>query len=221
LQEGVPLKILKDFKPEAEFVLNPGDMLYLPPGYAHDGIAMDECMTYSIGFRVPGQSELASELLLGLSEEFEEQVGADKDALYQDPDQAAAIHDAEIPLALQKFAADALSKALKNPNLLHCLLGESLTQPKSNVWFDNPNLDQLDELVWPCGIKLDRRTKMLFDRHHIFINGESFKATGTDARVLKKLAKDKVLSKAWAAKLSSGASELMRSWWEEGWWHPV
>ena len=53
LQEGVPLKILKEFKPEAEYVLNPGDMLYLPPGYAHDGVAVGECMTYSVGFKVP------------------------------------------------------------------------------------------------------------------------------------------------------------------------
>lgn len=219
LQEGVPLKILKDFQPEAEYVLNPGDMLYLPPGYAHDGIALGECMTYSIGFRAPSQAALASELLMGLSEELAELAGSHKDGLYQDPGQLAAIKDAQIPNALQKFASQALAKALKNPALLNCLLGEALTEPKPNVWFDSPDLDQ--ELSWPCGIKLDRRTKMLFDRHHIFINGESFKASGADARVLKSLANQKMLSEAWAANLSPGAAELMRAWWEEGWWHAV
>lgn len=219
LQEGVPLKILKDFQPEAEYVLNPGDMLYLPPGYAHDGIALGECMTYSIGFRAPSQAALASELLMGLSEELAELAGSNKDGLYQDPGQLAAIKDAQIPEALQKFASQALAKALKNPALLNCLLGEALTEPKPNVWFDSPDLDQ--ELSWPCDIKLDRRTKMLFDRHHIFINGESFKASGADARVLKSLANQKMLSEAWAAKLSPGAAELMRAWWEEGWWHAV
>ena len=221
LQEGVPLKILKDFKPEAEFVLNPGDMLYLPPGYAHDGIAVGECMTYSIGFRAPREAELASELLLNLSEEMAEDVGSAKDALYQDPSQLAVIKDGEIPAALQKFAANALSKAMKNPILLNCLLGESLTEPKPNVWFDGPDQDQLNHWVWPCSVKLDRRTKMLFDRHHIFINGESFKAAGTDAKVLKSLANEKMLPQAWTAKLSPGAAELMRAWWEEGWWHTV
>jgi 50S ribosomal protein L16 3-hydroxylase len=221
LQEGVPLKILKDFKPESEFVLNPGDMLYLPPGYAHDGIALGECMTYSIGFRAPRQAELASELLMGLSEEVAEQMGSRKDGLYQDPGQLAAIKDAQIPEALQKFASQALAKALKNPTLLHCLLGETLTAPKPNVWFDGPDQDQLDDLPWPCSIKLDRRTKMLFDRHHIFINGESFKAAGTDAKLLKKLANEKVLPEAWVAKLSPNAAELMKAWWEEGWWHTV
>ena len=217
----MPLKILKQFKPEAEFVLNPGDMLYLPPGYAHDGIAVGECMTYSIGFRAPRQAELASELLMGLSEEVAEDLGSVKDGMYQDPDQMAAIQDAEIPAALQKFAADAVSKALKNPSLLHCLLGETLTEQKPHVWFDNPDQDKFNDLAWPCGVKLDRRTKMLFDRHHIFINGESFKATGTDTKLLKKLANEKVLAQSLAAKLSPGASDLMRAWWEEGWWQAI
>jgi 50S ribosomal protein L16 3-hydroxylase len=219
LQEGVPLKILKDFKPEAEFVLNPGDMLYLPPGYAHDGVAVGECMTYSVGFRSPRSAELASDLLMGLSEELAEDMGGAGDVMYQDPRQAAAIQDAAIPLALQQFAAKAVAKALKDPELLNCLLGESLTAPKPNVWFDSPDFDDLPNFVWPKDVQLDRRTKMLFDAKHIFINGESFRASGLDARLLRKLANDKSLPLDQAAKLSHNAAELMQAWWEEGWWH--
>ncbi len=219
LQEGVPLKILKDFKPEAEFVLNPGDMLYLPPGYAHDGVAVGECMTYSIGFRVPRSAELASELLMGLSEEVTEDQGTASDLLYQDPHQTAAIQDASVPKALQEFAAQSVAKALKDPQILNCLLGESLTEPKSNVWFDAPDFDDLPRFEWPAQIRLDRRTKMLFDAKHIFINGESFRAAGKDAKLLRKLANEKTLSKALAAQLSDNAAELMQVWWEEGWWH--
>jgi 50S ribosomal protein L16 3-hydroxylase len=218
LQEGVPLKILKNFKPEAEFVLNPGDMLYLPPGYAHDGIAVGECMTYSVGFRSPRSAELASELLMGLSEELAEDVGGDRDVMYQDPRQPAAIQDAAIPRALQKFAAKAVANALKDPQLLNCLLGESLTAPKPNVWFDSPDFDDLPHFVWPKDVQLDRRTKMLFDAKHIFINGESFRASGLDAKLLRKLAKDKSLASTQAAQLSRNAAELMQAWWEEGWW---
>ena len=218
LQEGVPLKILKDFKPEAEFVLNAGDMLYLPPGYAHDGIAVGECMTYSIGFRVPRSTQLASELLMGVSEEVAEQGGLAHDVLYQDPHQLAAIQDASIPSALQDFAAKAVAKALKDPQLLNCLLGESLTEPKPNVWFDAPDQDDLSGFVWPADVKLDRRTKMLFDEKHIFINGESFKAGGKDAKLLKKLANEKLLPSALASQLSADAAALMQAWWEEGWW---
>ena len=218
LQEGVPLKILKDFKPETEFVLNPGDMLYLPPGYAHDGVAIGECMTYSVGFRVPRSAELASDLLMGLSEELAEDSGSAKDLLYQDPKQSPAIQDASIPLGMQQFAAEAVAKALKDPQLLNCLLGESLTAPKPKVWFDTPDQDDLPNFVWPKDVQLDRRTKMLFDAKHIFINGESFRAAGKDAKLLRKLANDKFLPSAHAAQLSENAAELMQAWWEEGWW---
>jgi 50S ribosomal protein L16 3-hydroxylase len=218
LQEGVPLKILKDFQPEAEFVLNPGDMLYLPPGYAHDGVAVGECMTYSVGFRGPRSVALASGLLMGLSEELEENCGSAHDVLYKDPDQEAAIEDACIPQALQKFAVEAVAKALKDPQLLNCLLGEALTEPKPNVWFDTPNPGDLQNLTWPAEVRLDRRTKMLFDAKHIFINGESFRAAGKDAKLLRKLANDRSLPSALSSQLSADAAELMQAWWEEGWW---
>jgi 50S ribosomal protein L16 3-hydroxylase len=219
LQEGVPLKILKEFKPEAEFLLNPGDMLYLPPGYAHDGIAVGECMTYSIGFKVPRRAELASELFMGLSEEMSEKSGSSLDVIYQDPAQMAAIRDASIPAALQKFAEQSVLKALKDPQILNCLLGETLTEPKPNVWFDPPNQDDLAQWTWPCGVRLDRRTKMLFDARHIFVNGESFRASGRDAKLLQKLANEKFLCAKDAVNLSSNAMDLMQAWWEEGWWY--
>jgi 50S ribosomal protein L16 3-hydroxylase len=219
LQEGVPLKILKAFKPEAEYILNPGDMLYLPPGYAHDGVALGECMTYSVGFKAPQQTQLASDLLMGLAEELFDQAGSNKESLYQDPAQAAVHQDASIPLALQQFAAKAVAKAVSNPSLLHCLLGESLTEPKAHVWFDAPEPDAVLNLPWPTDIVLDKRTKMLFDSRHVFINGESFRAGGTDAKVLRKLANEKTLSASWASKLSRDATVLMQAWWEEGWWH--
>ena len=53
LVDGLPLKILRHFEPEHEWLLEPGDMLYLPPLWAHDGVAVGECMTASVGFRAP------------------------------------------------------------------------------------------------------------------------------------------------------------------------
>ena len=219
LQEGVPLKILKDFKPEAEYLLNPGDMLYLPPGFAHDGIAVGECMTYSIGFKAPRSAQLASELLMGLSEAMSDKSGLSLDVIYQDPRQTVAVRDAAIPPALQKFALQAVTKAVKDPQILNCLLGEALTEPKPNVWFDPPHPDDVGQLAWPCAVQLDRRTKMLFDPKHIFVNGESFRAYGRDAKLLQKLANEKALSAKEASNLSAPAAELMQAWWEEGWWH--
>jgi 50S ribosomal protein L16 3-hydroxylase len=214
LQSGVPLKILQNFEAEEEFVLNPGDMLYLPPKYAHDGVAEGECMTWSIGFRAPQEGELARELLLGLADEAFEGVG---DALYRDPKQAAVSSSAAIPQALGEFARQVLDKALKNPHLLDSLLGEYLTEPKANVWFDiadkEPDLSE--------GVELDRRTKMMYDDRHVFINGESFRVGGGDARLLRQLADNRSLSASSCAKLSDSASEALLDWMASTWLKPL
>jgi 50S ribosomal protein L16 3-hydroxylase len=215
LQADVPLKILKNFQPEAEYLLNPGDMLYLPPGYAHDGTAVGECMTYSVGFKVPSRAELARQLLLGLADEAgQNELKSQGAMLYQDAQQEAALRDAQIPLALQNFAFDAVKRAMKEPQLLNCLLGEYLTEPKPQVWFDA----RPSPPTWPCAIVLDRRTKMLHDAKHIFVNGESFKATGRDAKILRLLAKDRRLSAHLACQLSPEAAALVQDWGSEGWW---
>jgi 50S ribosomal protein L16 3-hydroxylase len=141
------------------------------------------------------------------------------DVIYQDPSQAVAIKDACIPEALQKFALQSVAKALKDPQLLNCLLGEALTEPKPSVWFDPPDQAVLSAFSWPCSVFLDRRTKMLFDAKHIFINGESFRAAGKDATLLQRLANEKHLSAKEARGLTAAAVQLMQAWWEEGWWH--
>ena len=210
LQPGVPLKILQNFEAEEEFVLNPGDMLYLPPKYAHDGVAEGECMTWSIGFRAPQEGELARELLLGLADEAFDGVG---DALYRDPKQAAVPSPAAIPPSLADFARQVVDKALKNPLLLESMLGEYLTEPKAQVWFENA------EEVWDvsAGAQLDRRTKMMYDAKHIFINGESFRVAGRDAVILRQLADDRCISGQKAKSLSADAQEALVDWAGEGW----
>lgn len=210
LQTGVPLKILQNFEAEEEFVLNPGDMLYLPPKYAHDGVAEGECMTWSIGFRAPQEGELARELLLGLADEAFEGVG---DALYRDPKQAAVVSPAAIPLSLAGFARQVLDKALQNPDLLDSLLGEYLTEPKSTVWFEGAS----SAIDGSAGVQLDRRTKMMYDHKHIFINGESFKVGGRDALVLHQLADDRAINGQKFKLLSSDAKDALLDWANEGW----
>ncbi len=55
-----PLKLIEDFRADDEYLLEPGDMLYLPPGWGHEGVALEPCFTYSIGFRAPQGAELAA-----------------------------------------------------------------------------------------------------------------------------------------------------------------
>lgn len=213
LQPDVPLKILANFVPEEEFILEPGDMLYLPPRYAHDGIAMGECMTYSIGFRQPNKGELARELLQRLAEDAEEAVGV---AVYKDPGQEAVTQPGEIPAQMVTFAQEALQGALKNPEVLGRALGEYLTEPKANVWFEPIESTGADS-TGP--VRLDRRTKMMFDARHIFINGESFSASGRDATLMRRLADERGLSRQDVARTSAEARALMQSWGEAGWLH--
>ena len=214
LQDGVPLKILAHFEHEEEFILNPGDMLYLPPLYAHDGDALGECMTYSMGFRAPRTGELARELLAGLAEEAVQAVG---EAVYRDPQQPAVTQAGAIPEALQVFARAAVAKALKDPQLLDCLLGEYLTEPKPQVWFES---QAERELSWPQAVVLDRRTRMMHDAHHVFINGESFKAGGRDAQLLRRLSNDRRLDARAVRQFSSPALALLSDWCDDGWMHP-
>lgn len=210
LQEGVPLKILQNFEPEQEFVLEPGDMLYLPPRYAHDGVAMGECMTYSIGFRAPAREELAREMLFRMAEQVAPSVTAH---LYADPRQTATAHSASIPAELTAFARQALQAALKDPEAFAQALGEYLSEPKANVWFEGGGS------ATTGAVELDRRTRMLYDLHHVFINGESFRASGRDARLMQSLADTRMLSAKAVASLSEGAKDLLMQWCEDGWAH--
>ncbi len=77
--DDLELKILSDFKANQDWILEPGDMLYLPPDVAHHGIALDDCLTFSIGFRAPSQKELLSAYTVSFND-----VG--RDQFYTDPD---------------------------------------------------------------------------------------------------------------------------------------
>jgi len=214
LVDGLPLKILANFEPEEEYVLDPGDMLYLPPRWAHDGVAVGECMTYSIGFRQPGRGELARELLQRLAEDAEDAAGT---AVYRDPGQPAVDVPGEIPPPMLDFAREALQAVLDDPVELQCLLGEYLSEPKADVWFDPGAATGPGGAT--AGIRLDRRTRMMFDNLHVFINGESYRASGRDAALMRQLANQRSLGARELAKASAGARELVTNWKEAGWLH--
>lgn len=212
LQEGVPLKILQDFRPEEEYVLEPGDMLYLPPRYAHDGVAVGgDCQTYSIGFRAPAQGELARELLQRIADAAAEDA---PERLYRDPSQEATDAPGAIPPGLGAFAREALAAALKDSAALERALGEYLTEPKGNVWFEPGRAPRR-----AGALVLDARTRMLHDRRHVFINGEAWRAGGRDATLMRRLADHRRLEARELAGASAAARELLDAWCEAGWVH--
>jgi 50S ribosomal protein L16 3-hydroxylase len=212
LQTGVPLKILANFAPEQEFVLEAGDMLYLPPIYAHEGVAVGECMTYSVGFRAPAELELARELLQRFADDTLED---EEKILYQDPNQTAVEAPAQIPVELLNFAKQALEKAMSEPDALARNLGEYLTEPIAHVWFDEPEHDVV--LTRQNRIDLSPRSQMMFDPRHIFLNGESWRAAGADAKLMQRLANQRFLEAKDLVKASDGAMSLLQEWADAGW----
>ncbi|AYY59356.1 cupin domain-containing protein [Burkholderia multivorans] len=175
LQAGVPLKILANFEPTDEWVLEPGDMLYLPPHIAHDGVADGECMTCSIGFRAPSACELGAQFLYYLAERGGlRDSGADD--LYRDPKQPAVAAPAELPPAMVERVAEIVDAIRWRKRDVAEFLGCYLSEPKSNVVFEPP-ARPLSEAAFVAqasrrGIRLDRRAALLYNARSYFINGE-------------------------------------------------
>lgn len=214
LVDGVPLKLLAHFEPEQEWVLEPGDLLYLPPGWGHDGVAVgDDCITCSVGFRAPTRGELAREMLQRLADIAGD---AGDDRLYRDPSQPATDRPGALPPALAGFATQALRQWLDEPDAVACALGETLSEPKAAVWFDAGT-----PLAAPTDIALDRRTRMLYDERHVFINGESFRAGGRDATLMRRLADEGRLGARDVARFGDDAFALLSDWAAAGWLHAV
>jgi 50S ribosomal protein L16 3-hydroxylase len=165
-------------------------------------------MTYSVGFRVPQRGGLAGELVQRMAEAWEDET------LYRDPQQAATDQPGAIPEALIDFSMDGLQRLLADRQSLACALGEVMTEPKPRVWFEEASE------AWSLGaVVLDRKTRMMHDLHHVFINGESFLAGGADARLMRDLADQRTLSRSRVSKASVGARTLLSQWFESGWLH--
>jgi len=212
LQPGLPLRILANFEAEQEWVLEPGDMLYLPPRWAHDGVAIGgNCMTCSIGMRVPARAELARSVLQRALDETE---APEADPLYRDPGQAATEEPGRIPAALAAFAVDAVARFAADAEALACALGEVLSEPKPRVWFEVCDRARLSD-----GVRLDRRSRMLYDDARVYLNGESYVAGGRDARAMHALADRRGLSASAVAQLSAEARKLLDEWSRAGWLH--
>lgn len=123
------MKILADFQEQEETLLEPGDMLYIPPGVAHWGIAEGECMTISIGFRAPSHAELLLELAQDLASQLSE------DQRYRDPDLQIQNNPGEILPEVITRLSDTLSSLLADKQQLADTFGRLMTQPKSDIEF--------------------------------------------------------------------------------------
>lgn len=213
LVEGAPLKLLRHFDATLDMVLEPGDLLYLPPMWGHDGIAVGECMTASVGFRTPSRQSIVRDVLPLLADALPDTQSWE--GLYRDAGALPSETPARVPASMQRFARASWQRVLGEPGRLGQALGQWLTDPKPQVWFDTgASLGAV-----PCAVRLDRRSRMMYDSERIYLNGEVIDASGADVRLLRRLADRRALSAAEHARLGPAARRWINQWAEAGWLH--
>jgi 50S ribosomal protein L16 3-hydroxylase len=217
LIEGAPLRILKDFKIEQEWVLAQGDMLYLPPHCAHNGIAEDDCMTYSIGFRTPAYQELAEQFLVYLQDRI------CVEGMYADPELKTQAHPSEISTDMLTQVEDAIKQVRWDKEDIANFLGCYLSEPKPHIFFDSPeselNQSKFKKQFKNKGLELDLKSQMLCHASSIFMNGEATAVPDESYALLRELADHRTL--AAQAECSDELLELLYQWYLDGYLYPL
>jgi 50S ribosomal protein L16 3-hydroxylase len=211
LRRNLPLKLLARFKPNAQATLSAGDMLYLPPHHAHEGIAVDTCTTYSIGFRAPATDELATAFLDWLRDRIQ------LDGRYSDAGLRVAEYPARIPEGMQRKCARMLARIRWNDREARRFVGCFLTEPKPSVVF-RARTRALTPVRFASaaarhGLRLDARTQMLYDADNVYINGEALAWPGRDDAALRRLANERALP---PTRIPPAALGLLRRWHHHG-----
>ena len=189
---GLPLKILRRFVPDEEWVLEAGDMLYLPPGVAHDGVAETECLTWSIGFRAPSDAELVT----GFIDFLRDRIAAE--GHYGDAGARAAAHPGAIPPAMERHVARALGSVRWSARDVREFTGRFLTEPKPQVFFEPP-ARPLTRAAFARqgarrGLALDPGSRLGFSGTIFFMNGEAITPPAAARASLRRLADARALA---------------------------
>jgi 50S ribosomal protein L16 3-hydroxylase len=215
LVPDMPLKLLADFQATAEFVLEPGDMLYLPPGVAHDGTADGECLTYSIGFRAPTYQELLEPWFADFADV------ASLAGRYADAGLAPARRPAALSAAMVRQVHGALARRQPGTRDTQRFLLRYLSEPKAQVVFARPrrtaSAAQFRQRAVRRGVALHPATRMLYAGRECGINGDSLSLPSACGRHLRRLADERALDAAALATLPDAGHALLHAWYEAGW----
>ncbi|HUJ01842.1 MAG TPA: cupin domain-containing protein [Usitatibacter sp.] len=209
---GLDLKILARFEPEREWTLEAGDMLYLPPGVAHDGVAETECLTWSVGFRAPADRELVAGFLDFLHERL------DPRGQYRDPGSAPARHPGEVPSRLEAHIARAIARIRWSAPDVREFAGRFLSEPKAHVHFTAPArplpLASFARRAAGTGLELDARARLLFSGTMFFLDGERVEVAPSARALVRELADRRALG----APIRAGRAfwETAHAWYRQG-----
>src|SRR5512139_464211 len=216
LVDGLPLAILADFRPSAEWILEPGDVLYLPPGVAHDGVALGECITLSVGFRSPAWQELVEPWFLQQAERTR------LNGRYGDPGATPTRRPGRLPAALIEQSWRRLSRLRpRRSDAVEMLLAQ-LTEPKAQVIFDRPRRPPSFAVFARSAaqgrlqLHADPRSGCLYTGRRFAINGEVCPASAFDAR-LRQLADDRRLDAESLRSAPAALLQLLHEWHLAGW----
>ena len=218
------IKVLRSFVPEDEWVLEPGDMLYLPPGVAHHGVAEGPCFTYSIGFVAPSHADLHRSFFSYLGALLGENV--DPRAIYQDPDlKSAAAAPHEIGDAMVARMAAVVGGARWSAADVADFLGRLLTHPKPQVRFAPP-ARPLDRAAFARRIArrgqarrlaLALPSRGLVRRGRLYLNGEAHAPGRAALPSLRALLADARLPLPLPRALADDATlALLHAWYAAG-----
>jgi 50S ribosomal protein L16 3-hydroxylase len=215
---GLPIRQLARFRPQAEWELQPGDLLYLPPGVAHDGVAVGECITCSIGFRGPAWSDLAVI--------WNEMQSSDAGSEFRDAPLAPSAHPARLPAVMIEQAHRQLLRRRPGRQQVALALLRQLSEPKARVAFQAPRRPitraRFADTVRRRGLRTDRRSRMLYSGATLAINGELVALTDRAGRaLLQSFADRRVLPAQRRAALARSVSMQLYEWYLAGWIHPL
>ena len=189
-------------------------MLYLPPDVAHDGVALEACSTYSIGFRAPSAQDLATAFLDSLRDTLR------LDGRYRDPDLEATREPARIGRELLDYASATLERIDWDRRAIGRFLGSTLSEPKPTVAFAPPrralSRRSFVSRAARAGLRLDSRTQLLYDATHLFVNGEALLPPAGARITLRRLANARELA---PGTIAPPAADALYRWYRDGFLH--
>lgn len=182
---NIALNILSEFDQTEEWVLEPGDMLYLPPGVAHWGIAEGESITYSIGFRAPSHADILSELSQDIADSLS------NDERYSDPDLQLQDNPGQLPPAAIAHLREILNQQLTDERIASWF-GRYMSERK---YVEELEFEPMDAEEWLAeleeGLLLWRHPAARFawyeltpGRALLFVDGAQFPVSSDFARYL-------------------------------------
>lgn len=220
------LRILQQFDEDNTWELSPGDMLYLPPQYAHLGVSTsDDCMTYSIGFRAPDYHSLG-QAFLGFMQDQLSQGKVKLAGRYQDPTLTSSAHPAKIQSDMVNNVNTHLQDIPFNNRVMADFLGQHLTEPKPDVFFEqNTQVSRQDFLstLLEEGLMLDLQSQCLYDDQAVYMNGERYDLTKETALSLQVFADHQALNRVFLPNLENALNEavivILYEWYSAGYCH--